>query len=54
MLHILGPEELGGFGEVPTKARAQAEATGRKLEDVMEEEGLLRVCNVTTIQRWLY
>ncbi|KAF8519861.1 hypothetical protein JB92DRAFT_2897379 [Gautieria morchelliformis] len=37
MLRIFGPEELGGFGDVPTKARTQAEATGRQLEDVMGE-----------------
>jgi hypothetical protein len=50
MLHMSGPEKFGGFGDVQTKARVQAEATGRKLEDVIDDVGLLRVCNVTADQ----
>ena len=41
-LHVMGPEKLGGFGDVATKARIQAEATGRKLEDVIYEVGRIR------------
>ena len=33
----MGPEEIGGYGDVESKARAQAEKTGRKLEEVMHE-----------------
>ena len=49
-LHVMGPEKLGGFGDVATKAHIQAEATGRKLEDVIDEVGSDRPCppKVTT------
>ena len=43
-LHVMGPEKLGGFGDVATKAQIQAEATGRKLEDVIDEVGSDRSC----------
>ncbi|KAF8479891.1 UDP-Glycosyltransferase/glycogen phosphorylase [Gautieria morchelliformis] len=36
-LFMMGPEIFGGFGDVPAKARMQAEATGRKLEDIVNE-----------------
>ena len=36
----MGPEEFGGFGDVENKARVQAEATGRKLEEVIDEVSL--------------
>ncbi|KAF8459776.1 UDP-Glycosyltransferase/glycogen phosphorylase [Gautieria morchelliformis] len=36
-LAIAGPEKFGGFGDVEAKARTQAEATGRKLDDIMDE-----------------
>jgi hypothetical protein len=36
-LRISGPEELGGIGDVPAKARILAEKTGRNEKDLMDE-----------------
>ena len=36
-LKMLAPEKYGGFGDVETKARIEAEATGRNVEDVIDE-----------------
>ncbi|KAF8518320.1 UDP-Glycosyltransferase/glycogen phosphorylase [Gautieria morchelliformis] len=36
-LAVMGPEKFGGFGDVEAKARTQAEATGRKLDDIIDE-----------------
>jgi hypothetical protein len=36
-LFIMGPEKFGGFGDVSAKARTQAEATGRNIEDIVDE-----------------
>ncbi|KAF8583171.1 glycosyltransferase family 1 protein [Ramaria rubella] len=36
-IRALGPEKIGGFGNVGQKARAQAEATGRPFEVIIEE-----------------
>lgn len=41
-LHFSGPEKFGGFGDVTTKARTQAEATGRNVEDLIDEVGSIR------------
>lgn len=38
-LHIFGPEKYGGLGDVVTKARYRAEATGRDVEEVTKEVG---------------
>ena len=38
-IRIFGPEKLGGFGNTQAKARIQIEATGRKMEDVLDEVG---------------
>ena len=34
---MMGPEEMGSYGDVESKARAHVETTGRKLEEVMYE-----------------
>ena len=36
-IRMFGPEKLGGFGNTQAKARIQIEATGRKMEDVLDE-----------------
>jgi len=36
-LRIMAPEEFGGFGDTESQARGQAEMTGRKFEDVLNE-----------------
>ena len=33
----MAPEEFGGFGDTESQARGQAEMTGRKFEDVLNE-----------------
>jgi hypothetical protein len=36
-LRILAPEKYGGIGDVATKAQIEAEATGRNVEEVIDE-----------------
>ena len=36
-LRMFGPEKYGGLGDVTTKARRVAEATGRDVEEVTKE-----------------
>jgi hypothetical protein len=36
-LRLFGPEELGGLADVPAKAKALSEATGRDFEDIARE-----------------
>lgn len=36
-LRLFGPEELGGLGDIPAKAKALSEATGRDMEDIAYE-----------------
>jgi hypothetical protein len=33
----MGPEKFGGLGDVPAAARIEADKTGRKYEDVLDE-----------------
>ena len=46
-LHLFGPAKFGGFGDVVTRARIQAEVTGRKVKDVIDE-----VCEASLLSFW--
>ena len=37
MIPLFGPERIGGIGNKSLKARAEADATGRKYEEVLDE-----------------
>jgi hypothetical protein len=47
----MGPEKFGGFGDVEAKARAQAEATGGKLEDIIDEVSVALDCVTLPLKR---
>jgi hypothetical protein len=36
-LRIIAPEKYGGFGDVKTKAKVEAEATGRNVEEIIDK-----------------